>query len=160
MVFKRRVVITRMSTKIIAFLLISTMLGCASGQPFDIAKDDLPTLKQNMGRIFVYRGFNPLALLKPLTFKLDGKNIADTYAATIFYHDVMPGKHVVNLNGGDKFSFNITMGGSIYLRYSIVSDSVAKGNSIVELIDPKIATGELENVRLIEKIIRYPDELE
>jgi len=51
------------------------------------------------------------------------------------------------------------MGGSIYLRYSIVSDTVAKGNSIVELIDPKIATSELENVRLIEKIIRYPDEL-
>ena len=143
----------------ITCLLIFALSGCATGIPFNSAKDEIPPLKSDMGRIFVYRSFNPLALLKPLVFKLDGKNIADTFASTVFYHDVKPGKHTVNLKDAEKdLSFNLTMGGSVYLRYSIVPDSVSEGNAIVEMIDSKTAKTELDRVRLIEKNLRFPEE--
>jgi hypothetical protein len=141
-------------------LIALSLIGCASGKLFDVGKDDIPALKPDMGRIFVYRSFNPLAMLTPLIFKLNGKNIADTYSATIFYHDVEPGTHVINFTNGDpNFSFNVSKGNQVYIRYSVVSDSVAKGNVSVDLVNPKIALSELGNVRLIEKKIRFPEEV-
>ena len=160
MVFEKYIEKFRVLLRFSALLLAFSLVGCASGNLYSVAKNDIPTLKPDMGRIFVYRSFNPLSLLRPLVFKLDGKNIADTYSATIFYHDVKPGKHTINFTGGHPdFSFNLTMGGAVYIRYSVVPDEVAKGNAIAELVDPKVAINELKNVRLIEKKIRYPDEL-
>lgn len=152
-------IISSTFTKFAAVLLIFSLLGCAVGDPFDASKDKIPTLKPNMARIFVYRSFNPLALLRPLVFKLNGKNIADTYASTIFYHDVKPGKYLLNMGTReDEVTFNIAQGSSIYVRYSVVSDTISKANYIVELIKPKIAESELGNVRLIKKALRFPDE--
>jgi hypothetical protein len=158
--FKSRVNITKTKGKIASFLLIFALLGCAVGDPFNASKDKIPALKPDMARIFVYRSFNPLALLRPLVFKLNGKNIADTYASTIFYHDVNPGKYLVNMGTReDDVAVNIAKGETIYLRYSVASDTISKANYIAELIKPKIAETELENVRLIKKDLRFPDEV-
>ena len=92
-------------------------------------------------------------------FKLDGKNIADTYAATIFYHDVRPGKHLLNMgNREDDVTFKVAKGETVYVRYSVAPDTVSTANYIVEIIKPQIAESEMKNVRLIEKALRYPDE--
>ena len=112
-----------------------------------------------MARIFVYRTFNPLAFFKPLIFKLDGKNIGDTYISTVFYHDVTPGKHFVYRGTAEKdFSFNIEAGKTVYLRFTLVSDDVSKSNYQTTLIDSKTAKIALGGLSLIKKTIRYPDE--
>jgi hypothetical protein len=67
---------------------------------------------------------------------------------------------VVNFNDGrDKLNINVPAGGSIYLKYYIVDDSIAVGNTAVDVIEPKIAESELTGVHLIETMIRNPDEL-
>jgi hypothetical protein len=151
--------ITKILPKFSALLIIFTILGCAVGDPFDLSKDKIPTLKPDMARIFVYRSFNPLAMLRPINFKLDGKNIAESYASTIFYYDVTPGKHLVNMGtAADELSLNVLAGKTVFLRYSIVSDAISKANYIIELIDNKTAENDLKNVRLIKTELRFPDE--
>jgi hypothetical protein len=146
--------------KVGMFILAVVLVGCATGEPFGTAKSKIPALKADKARIFVYRSMNPLALFKPRVFTLDGKPIADTYASTIFYHDVTPGSHDVNFNSGrDKLAINVPAGGKIYLKYSIVDDSVAIGNTAVTVIDNKIAEDELTGVHLIEAAIRNADEV-
>ena len=136
------------------------LVGCASGEPYGTAKSKIPALKSDMGRIFVYRSINPFAVFKPRLFKLDGKNIGDTFASTIIYHDVTPGKHVVNYNSGrSNLTINVSAGGKVYLKYPIVSDTVAVGNTAVEIIDSKTAQGELTGIHLVETMIRNPDEI-
>ena len=157
--FKTRLTITKTIGKIASFLLLFSLLGCAVGEPFNASQDKIPSLKPDMARIFVYRSFNPLALFRPLVFKLDGKNIADTYAATIFYHDVIPGRHLLNMaTREDDVTFNVGKGETVYVRYSIAPDTISKSNYIVELIKPQVAESEQKNLRLIEKVLRYPDE--
>jgi hypothetical protein len=154
-----RVLITKITGKIASFLVIFLLLGCAVGNPFPEAKDEIPSLKPNMARIFVYRSFNPLALLRPLVFKLNGQNIADTYASTIFYHDVNPGKHLLNMGSRkEDVKLDLAEGETVYVRYSIADDTVSKANYIAEVIKPKVAVAELSNVRLIKKELRYPGE--
>jgi hypothetical protein len=58
----------------------------------------------------------------------------------------------------DNLSFNLAAGKTVYLRYSIVSDAISKANYIVELVDYKEAQIELGRIRLIEKVLRFPDE--
>ena len=157
--FKSHLTIAKTTGKITSLLILFSLLGCAVGEPFNESKGKIPSLKSDMARIFVYRNFNPLALLRPMVFKLDGKNIADTYAATIFYHDVMPGKHLLNMgNREDDVTFKVAKGETVYVRYSVAPDTVSKANYIVEIIRPQIAESEMKNVRLIEKALRYPDE--
>ncbi len=146
--------------KIGMFALMLVLVGCASGEPYGTAKSKIPPLKPDMGRIFVYRSINPLAIFKPRVFRLDGKPIGDTYSATIMYHDTSPGKHVVNYNSDrSSLDINVPAGGSIYLKYSIVSDSVAIGNTAVTIIDTKTAESELPGIHLIETTIRNSDEV-
>jgi hypothetical protein len=157
--FQSCVIITKTKGKIAPFLLIFSLLGCAVGEPFNSSKEKIPTIKPNMARIFVYRAFNPLALLRPLVFRLNSKSIADTYASTIFYHDVKPGKYLLNMGTReDDIALKITEGKTIYVRYSVVPDTISKANYIAEVIKPKIAEAELGNVRLIKKALRFPDE--
>ena len=59
----------------------------------------------------------------------------------------------------DDVAVNIAEGETIYLRYSVASDTISKANYIAEVIKPKIAEAELENVRLIKKDLRFPDEV-
>jgi hypothetical protein len=147
-------------TKLGIIALTLVLVGCASGEPYGAAKSKIPAIKSDMGRIFVYRSINPLAMFKPRVFTLDGKHVGDTYASTILFHDVSPGKHVVNFNDGrDKLNINVPAGGSIYLKYYIVDDSIAVGNTAVDVIEPKIAESELTGVHLIETMIRNPDEV-
>jgi len=145
--------VTVLSSLLIAF-------GCATGINYETAKVTIPALKSDMGRIFVYRKLNPFALLKPIIFTLDGKHIADTYTDSIIYHDVEPGNHVVNYNNGkNKLTVNVPKGKSIFIKYSIVDDSVAIGNVGVTVVEAKTAEIEMKSISLIEKKIRYPDEL-
>jgi hypothetical protein len=60
--------------------LVFVLVGCASGEPYSAAKSKIPAIKSDMGRIFVYRSINPLAMFKPRVFTLDGKHVGDTYA--------------------------------------------------------------------------------
>jgi hypothetical protein len=146
--------------KVGMFILALVLVGCATGEPYGTAKSKIPALQADKARIFVYRDINPLAIFKPRVFILDGKPIADTFASTIFYHDVTPGSHDVNFNGGrDKLAINIPAGGKIYIKYIIVDDSIAIGNTAVTVIDNKIAEDELTGVHLIETTIRNADEV-
>ena len=157
--FEKRTMITKLCLKFSVVLIMFTLLGCAVGDPYEFAKAKIPTLKPDMARIFVYRSFNPLALLRPLVFKLDGKYIADSYASTIFYHDVTPGKHLVNMSSAkEDLLVNVSAGKTVFLRYSIVPDAISESNRIVELINSKTAQAELKNVRLIKTELRHPEE--
>ena len=103
---------------------------------------------------------HPFALLKPIVFTLDGKHIADSYVDTIIYHDITPGIHSVNYNNGrSKLSINVPKGKSVFIKYTVVDDSVAAGNILPTIVDPKIAELEIRTISLIEKKIRYPNEL-
>ena len=51
--------------KLIGFLFLGLLAACATGNPYEIAKVTIPTLKSDMVRIFVDRKQNPIALLKP-----------------------------------------------------------------------------------------------
>lgn len=150
----------KIAVKVGMVALALVLVGCASGEPYGTAKSKIPALKAGMGRIFVYRGINPLAVFKPRVFRLDGKLIGDTYTSTIIFHDTTPGNHVVNFNGGDSsLNINVPAGGAIYLKFSIVPDTVATGNTAVTVIDSKTAENELTGIHLIETIIRNPDEV-
>ena len=143
----------------LVFLMLF-LAGCATGEAYDAAKSQIPAIKSDMGRVFVYRSRNPFALFHSRVFTLDGKHIADTLAATVFYYDVKSGQHVVSYNGGrSKLNIDLSSGGKIYLKYSIVSDGVVKGNTLVEVIDPKTAETDLNGLHLIQPMIRHPDEL-
>jgi hypothetical protein len=156
----KRLIKNNIASKFGMLALVLVLVGCASGVPYGTAKSNIPAVKADMGRIYVYRSINPLAVFKPRVFTLNGKHIADTYAATIFYHDVTSGTHVVNYNEGQSnLSINVPKGGVIYLKYSIVDDSVAAGNTAVTIMDKNSAEAELTGVHLIEKIIRNPDEM-
>jgi hypothetical protein len=146
--------------KIGMFILAVVLVGCATGEPYGTAKSKIPALKAGQARIFVYRDINPLAIFKPRVFILDGKPVADTFASTIFYHDVTPGSHEVNFNSGrNKLAINVPVGGKIYIKYSIVDDSIAVGNTAVIVVDNEIAEDELTGVHLIEATIRNADEV-
>ena len=146
--------------KVLVFSLFLIMSGCAAGTNYETAKVTIPALQSDMGRIFVYRTLNPFALLKPIVFTLDGKHIADSYVDTIIYHDITPGIHSVNYNNGrSKLSINVTKGKSVFIKYTVVDDSVAAGNILPTIVDPKIAELEIRTISLIEKKIRYPNEL-
>ena len=145
--------------KITALSIFFTVMGCAIGDPFNAAKNEIPTLQPGKARIFVYRPFNPLALLKPLIFELDSQKIGDTYASTIFYHDVVPGKHSIQMGKDENdFTLNIEAGKTVYVRFSLVSDAVSKSNYQVTLVDSKTAEIEIENLFLIKKALRHPEE--
>ncbi len=147
-------------TKIGLVLIALILVGCATGEPYGAAKNQFPAIKSDMGRIFVYRSRNPFALFHSRIFTMDGKHLADTLASTVFYIDAKSGPHVVNYNDGlSKLNIDLPSGGKIYLKYSIVSDGVVKGNTAVEIIDPKIAEADLQGLHLIKPEIRHPDEL-
>ena len=156
MAFKAQIYFSKIGLVILALALV----GCAVGDPYGSAKNKIPEIKSDMGRIFVYRSRNPFALFHSRIFTLDGKHLADTLASTVFYYDAKPGPHVVDYNNGlSKLNINLSAGGKIYLKYSIVSDGTVKGNTAVEIIDPKIAEADLPGLQLIKPEIRHPDEL-
>jgi hypothetical protein len=149
------------SIELVTVVLVLMLTGCATGESYVLAKSKIPALKSDKGRIFVYRTFNPLALFKPRKFTLNGKDIGDTFASTIMYHDVTPGKYEVNYNDSrDKLLINVPAGGVIYLKYGLVSDAVAIGNTTVTLIEKKLAEEDVteSGVFLIETLIRHPND--
>jgi len=156
MTFKAQNYISKIGLVMLALVLV----GCAGGEPYNSGKNQVPVIKSDMSRIFVYRSRNPFALFHSRIFTLDGKHLADTLASTVFYYDVKSGAHVVSYNGGrGKLNLNLSAGGKIYLKYSIVSDGVAEGNTKVEIIDAKTAEADLQGLHLIKPEIRHPDEL-
>jgi hypothetical protein len=147
------------SKRLVTVVLALTLTGCAIGEVFKTAKNKIPALNSDKGRIFVYRTLNPLAIFKPRKFTLNGKDIADTFGSTILYHDVTPGKYEVNYNNRrDKLLIKVPAGGIVYLKYSLVDDSVAIGNTAVTLMEKKVAEKETNEsgIFLIETKIRYP----
>ena len=141
--------------------IISLLAGCASGIPYQDSKNKVPVLSEGMGRIFVYRSTNPLEMLKPRVFTLNGQHVGDTFAGTVLYHDIQAGMHIVNYNGGrDSLAIKVPERGKVFLKYGIVSDAEAIGNTKVIIVPPGKGKLEILGKYLIETKIRNPDELE
>ena len=80
---------------------------------------------------------------------------------SIIYHDVKPGNHTVNYKKGNgSLAINIQKGEKVYIEFEVVSDTTDSGNLIIKAVDRQIAKNEIKSLRLIEKKIRYPDELD
>lgn len=140
--------------------ITSLLVGCASGIPYQDSKNKIQVLSEGKGRIFVYRSSNPLEMLKPRVFTLNGQHVGDTFAGTVLYHDVKAGKHIVNYNGGrDSLTIHVPERGRVFLKYSIVSDTEAIGNTKIHLVTPAKGEPEILGKYLIETKIRNPDEL-
>ena len=131
--------------------------GCAAGVPFDQGKETIPSIAAGKGRIFVYRLGNPLTMMIPQTFTLDGKDVSTAFSGSTFYHDVMPGKHTVAYAGGERqLEIVVPVGGSIYLRYGITGEADEKAGSnsvslksVVEVIPENNAWKELSGTTLV-----------
>ncbi len=136
----------------LSVLLISLSLASCGNQPkYGDAKKWLPEPLPGDGRLFVYRPSNVFTSLSPFTFVMDGKEVADFYSGTGFYLDVKAGRHDVSYNGGrGKLSLDIPEGGSVYLKYRVVTDSVDKSNFVVTQMASDIAETEMDDLLLIE----------
>lgn len=70
------------------------------------------------------------------------------------------GTLVVNFNGGrDTLAIKVAAGHTLYLKYTIVNDKVAIGNTAVTVVSNQTAEAEMGGIHLIKKMIRNPDEL-
>ena len=144
----------------VLIFITSLLIGCASGVPYQDSKNKVPVLSDGMGRIFVYRSANPLEMLKPRVFTLNAQHVGDTFAGTVLYHDVRVGKHIVNYNGGrDRLDIHVPERGKVFLKYAIVSDDEAIGNTKVIIVPPGRGELEILGKYLIETKIRNPNEL-
>lgn len=146
----------------VAVAIVSILLGgCAAGVPFDQGKGSIPPVEAGKGRIFVYRLGNPLTMMIPQTYTLDGKDAGTAFSGSTFYHDVMPGKHTVSYAGGERRAeIDVPMGGSVYLRYGIVGEADEKAGSnsvslksVAEVIPEATAWQELSGTTLVERYL-------
>lgn len=141
----------RMKKLSIVLLLTSFVVaGCAIGTQFEEAKSGIPELANGKSRIFVYRTANLVTLAFPRKFVVDGKHIANILAGNSYYVDFAPGDHTITDGGGDfVLKLKLEAGQTKYVRYSIVGDSVAKGNTIIEDVPETQAFDHLRNTQFL-----------
>ena len=140
--------------------IAAILAGCVGGEGYKVAITVLPDLKAGNGRIFAYRNHTLLSTMVRRVFYLDGKAVGDVLNGKSMFVDAKAGKHVVTYNEGrDKLTINVRAGKSTYLRYDIVRDDVAVGNTTVTETRGKAARKEIGETNLIETMVRHPDEL-
>ncbi len=133
-------------------LLVATFVltGCAIGTPFDEAKSEIPGIAEGKARVFVYRTTNLVTLAFPRKFVVDGKHIANILAGNSYYVDFAPGDHAVTDGGGDfVLKLKLEAGQTKYVRYSVVGDSVAKGNTLIEDVPETQALDHLKSTQFL-----------
>ena len=142
------------------FCVAAILAGCVGGETYRVAITVLPYLKAGNGRIFAYRNHTILSTTVRRVLFLDGKPVGDVLNGKSIYVDAKAGKHVVTYNGGrNKLNINVVAGKNLYLRFDIVRDEVAVGNTTVTETRGKTAKREIEQTNLIETMVRHPDEL-
>ena len=133
------------------FLLGLTLGACAGRSPYGDAKLWLEEIDPGQGRIFVYRHRNPLTMLYPFTFVLDGKEVADFHAGTGFFRDVKAGKHTITYNRGrQNLEIRVRENERIFIKYKITTDVTDPTNMVVEVVPPNKGDREMERTILIE----------
>ncbi len=136
-------------------VVFAVLSGCATGPKFADAVEKIPAVSQDKGRIFVYRNANPLMALFQRVFTMDGKDIADVFNGTSFYHDTTPGSHTVSYNTPkENLKFSVPAGGSVYLKYTIGAGSTAENSTEVRIVPEVFAKQEIIDTMLIDAEIR------
>lgn len=108
--------------------------GCAAGVPFEQGKASIPPIPADKARFYVYRLGNPLTLMVPMTFTLDGQPVSTAYSGSSFYYDVAPGQHSVTFSGKPgRLDINMPAHSVVYLRYGISGEASQNPGSSVEL---------------------------
>jgi hypothetical protein len=134
---------------ILAFGL--ALAACAGRAPYGDAKQWLEEIDPGKGRIFVYRGRNPLTMFFPFTFVFNGKEVADFHSGTGFYRDVKTGKHVITYNQGkQKMEITVPENGQVFIRYAVVADVTDPANMVVKILPEKEGDRDMERTILIE----------
>ena len=140
--------------------IAAILSGCIGGTPYEEAGALIPKVKANQGRIFAYRNISVFSNMVRRVLYVDGKPVADVLSGKSTFINIKPGKHFITFNKGlNRLNINVPRGKTIYLRYEIVRDDVAKGNTTVTVIPEKTAKKDIKSTNLIEAKIRHPDEL-
>jgi hypothetical protein len=135
---------------LILLVMAIVLSGCELGTPFEEAKSGIPAVAEGKGRIFVYRTSNLVTLAFPRKFVLDGKFVANILAGNSYTVETSPGDHTATDGGGDfALKFKVEAGKTKYIRYTIVDDSVAKGNTIIEDVPEDQALTHLKSTQFI-----------
>ena len=151
---------SRLKSLFVTVGVVAFLSGCVTGTPFQEAGSLIPEIKAGQGRIFVYRHLGVFSAIARRALYVDGKPVADVLAGKSSFIDTKPGKHVVNSNDRRaRMTIDVPEGRTIYLRFEIVRDDVAEGNTLIHIVPEKIAKKDIKSSNLIETMIRHPDEL-
>lgn len=133
------------------FVFIS---GCLSTGGIPIAREEIPVLSGEKGRVIFYRTRMTFGSgMQPAIF-LDGKKVGVSASGTAFYVDVRPGKHLVSIakilysgaEGG--VGFEIQANEVVYIRTWTGGGSLA-GRTDAGVMDTATAEGHVKGIKFL-----------
>lgn len=80
-------------------VVLSQLLGCASGAGITVADAQIPAVPAGMARVWVLRQFEPGLGVQwsPVTY-VNGAPLSPAYAGTAFYRDLPPGTYTFTVD--------------------------------------------------------------
>jgi len=132
--------------RLLAILLVVTsLIGCASGMKYSEFQPQMPNPNPDIGRIFFYRPSALGAALRP-DVMLNNEKVGEAISHGFFYVDRQPGEYqvVTSTEVERKLSFVLDKGQSRYVRFS-TSIGFFVGHVYGELVEPDIGMKEIQD---------------
>jgi hypothetical protein len=79
----------------------------------------MPAVEPGKARLVFYRSGSAIGALDQPSILMDGLTIGKSESGYYSYADVAPGKHVVELKGGDRIAVEAAAGSTAYLETSV-----------------------------------------
>jgi hypothetical protein len=151
------------------FVLVLVLAGCAApGPPYSSVAAGLSPPSQGEARIFFYRWLEPYETVTASTAYLNGAPVGTTESGSVLYRDVAPGQYTISVESAGVYPYQfktVTVGPGqvVYARIGSLQSwgacggggSLGGGESgcgdtfVVEIMDPAVAQGEMQPLRLI-----------
>ena len=125
----------------------AALAACASGEPYPSVAQRLPPPPRGVGRLWVYRAGEPLAVAVRPDVLIDGQVAGRAVPGGFFYRDVGPGIHVVTTSSDPDrpLSVPISPGEEKYVRIG-VTFGWERGHLIPALADPQQARTDIRSL--------------
>jgi hypothetical protein len=153
--------------------VLLALSACAPpGAPFGTVAGTIPPTATGTARIFFYRWLEPYETTAPAIAYLNGKEVGVTETGAVFYRDVAAGQYTVEIQSDEPFpnqfkTVVLRPGDVAYARIeSLKSWSSCGGGGgdaggagsvngcrdtfVVQMMDPRLAQGEMLELRFIK----------